>query len=257
MLAECWDSAAFPLGGEHETKHRASVGSDTNRHGRLGDPSPSRWPFGSVAAARGLADSARRCSAAALAAEDVHVLGRGGADSDGVLTNASLRRLLHGIDLYRDQVYLQQKMLYADNIIVVCDYNQQFVAERYKEIYDRIAPKIRKYHLGLDFAELPYTPDNRRTQTVLAVGKFEAVKGFKYLLRAIHKLRLQGLNIELELIGYVELAGSLRELSKKLNIGDRVTFRGWLPFDQVRAAMMSATIFVLPSLGDAVPTVIK
>jgi len=29
------------------------------------------------------------------------VLGRGGADSDGVLTNRSLRRVLHGIDLYR------------------------------------------------------------------------------------------------------------------------------------------------------------
>jgi len=30
------------------------------------------------------------------------VLGRGGADSDGILTNRSLRRVLHGVDLYRD-----------------------------------------------------------------------------------------------------------------------------------------------------------
>ena len=30
------------------------------------------------------------------------VLGRGGADTDGVLTNRSLRRLLHGVDLYRN-----------------------------------------------------------------------------------------------------------------------------------------------------------
>ena len=30
------------------------------------------------------------------------VLGRGGADSDGVLTNRSLRRLLRGVSLYRD-----------------------------------------------------------------------------------------------------------------------------------------------------------
>jgi uncharacterized SAM-binding protein YcdF (DUF218 family) len=29
------------------------------------------------------------------------VLGRGGADSDGVLTNRSLRRVLHGIELYK------------------------------------------------------------------------------------------------------------------------------------------------------------
>lgn len=34
-------------------------------------------------------------------AEAIVVLGRGGADVDGVLTNRSLRRTLHGIDLYR------------------------------------------------------------------------------------------------------------------------------------------------------------
>jgi len=34
-------------------------------------------------------------------ADAIVVLGRGGADSDGVLTNRSLRRVLHGIDLYR------------------------------------------------------------------------------------------------------------------------------------------------------------
>jgi uncharacterized SAM-binding protein YcdF (DUF218 family) len=33
-------------------------------------------------------------------ADAIVVLGRGGADSDGVLTNRSLRRTLHGIDLY-------------------------------------------------------------------------------------------------------------------------------------------------------------
>lgn len=33
-------------------------------------------------------------------ADAIVVLGRGGADTDGVLTNRSLRRTLHGIDLY-------------------------------------------------------------------------------------------------------------------------------------------------------------
>ena len=34
-------------------------------------------------------------------ADAIVVLGRGGADSDGVLTNRSLRRVLHGVELYR------------------------------------------------------------------------------------------------------------------------------------------------------------
>lgn len=35
-------------------------------------------------------------------ADAIVVLGRGGADTDGVLTNRSLRRVLHGIGLYRE-----------------------------------------------------------------------------------------------------------------------------------------------------------
>ena len=34
-------------------------------------------------------------------ADAIVVLGRGGADSDGVLTNRSLRRVMHGVELYR------------------------------------------------------------------------------------------------------------------------------------------------------------
>lgn len=37
-------------------------------------------------------------------AEAIVVLGRGGADADGVLTNRSLRRALRGIDLYRERL---------------------------------------------------------------------------------------------------------------------------------------------------------
>lgn len=37
-------------------------------------------------------------------ADAIVVLGRGGADSDGVLTNRSLRRLMHGIELYRERL---------------------------------------------------------------------------------------------------------------------------------------------------------
>lgn len=35
-------------------------------------------------------------------ADAIVVLGRGGADTDGVLTNRSLRRVLHGVGLYRE-----------------------------------------------------------------------------------------------------------------------------------------------------------
>jgi uncharacterized SAM-binding protein YcdF (DUF218 family) len=47
--------------------------------------------------------NARMAGVARLEPSDaIVVLGRGGADSDGVLTNRSLRRLVVGVDLYRD-----------------------------------------------------------------------------------------------------------------------------------------------------------
>jgi glycosyltransferase involved in cell wall biosynthesis len=62
-----------------------------------------------------------------------------------------------------------------------------------------------------------------------------------------------------ELIGDGKERNSLVALARELEIMDRVTFRGWLPFDQVRNAMRKTTVLVHPSigLGDAVPTVIK
>jgi glycosyltransferase involved in cell wall biosynthesis len=164
-----------------------------------------------------------------------------------------------GMDLYENQIYLRQKLLYADNIIVVCEFNRQFIYNYYKDISHLISDKITTYHLGLDFAELPYEVDNRSTCKVLAVGRLEKYKGFDYLLLAAHDLRCRGINCEVEFIGDGTEAGLLRALAKKLQIQEKVRFLGWLRFEDVRDIMRKATILVHPSngLGDAVPTVIK
>jgi len=164
-----------------------------------------------------------------------------------------------GTDLYRKQVFLRQKLLYANNIIVVCEFNRIFIRERYPDIFRSIADKIHLHHIGLDFAEFPYEPECREVQKVLGVGSLEKAKGFDYLLRATRELRSRGINIEVELIGDGKERDSLEALASKLGITDRLRFRGWLPPDQVRNIMKQTTILVHPSvgLGDAVPTVIK
>jgi glycosyltransferase involved in cell wall biosynthesis len=164
-----------------------------------------------------------------------------------------------GMDLYENQVYLRQKLLYADNIIVVCEFNRQFIHNYYKDISHLVLDKITTYHLGLDFAEFPYEPNNRSRCKVLAVGRLEKYKGFDYLLRAVHDLGHRGINCEVEFVGDGTEAGSLKALAKELRILERVRFLGWLRFDDVQTRMRQATFLVHPSngLGDAVPTVIK
>jgi glycosyltransferase involved in cell wall biosynthesis len=91
------------------------------------------------------------------------------------------------------------------------------------------------------------------------VGRLAPLKGYDYLLRAAAELRQRGIDIEVELVGDGDAAADLRALAAELQITDRVRFLGWLPFNEVRAAMNRATMLVHPStgLGDAVPTVIK
>jgi glycosyltransferase involved in cell wall biosynthesis len=163
------------------------------------------------------------------------------------------------IDLYTNQVYMRHKLLYADNIIVVCEFNKRFIHDHYPDIFHLISDKIHVHHLGMDVIRLPFTPDNRPLQKILAVGRFEKQKGFDYLLRAVHELRVRGIDIEVELIGDGSEAYSLRTLANNLQLQGKVQFRGWLLPAEVQSAMRKTTIFVHPSssLGDAVPTVIK
>jgi glycosyltransferase involved in cell wall biosynthesis len=164
-----------------------------------------------------------------------------------------------GTDLYRDQIYLREKLLHADNIIIVCDFNRRFIKKLYPEIYDTISQKIYLHHLGLDLSEFVFKPESRQGHTVLAVGKHDKRKGFEYLLHAAAHLKKRGIRIEIELIGDGPERKNLKNLTKELELDACIKFRGWRPFDYVKKFMATATVLVHPScgLGDAVPTVIK
>jgi glycosyltransferase involved in cell wall biosynthesis len=171
-----------------------------------------------------------------------------------------LSLLLHaGTDLYRNQVYMEEKLVYADNVFVVCEFNRQFLRKRFPRIFPAIEGKIRLHHLGLDFAELPFVTEGRQPRTILCVGRFDLLKGFDYVLRSGADLMRRGLEFEIVLVGDGDQAAALKALSRASGLGDRVRFTGWLPFSGVQAAMRSATFLVHPSadIGDAVPTVIK
>jgi colanic acid/amylovoran biosynthesis glycosyltransferase len=164
-----------------------------------------------------------------------------------------------GADLYFNKVYLRQKLLYADSIVTVCEFNQRYLQEHFGDIYDRFAHKIHINHMGVDLSEFVYAPENRDPRRVIGVGRFVRTKGYDYLIRAIAELLGRGVDVQLELVGDGEEAGALRDLARELGIADHVTFRGWLNSDGVRLAMRQAAVFVHPSsgLGDAKPNVVE
>jgi glycosyltransferase involved in cell wall biosynthesis len=173
---------------------------------------------------------------------------------------APFTMFLHaGADLYRDQVFLREKLEYADTVVVVCEFNRSFLNRLYPDLAPRLAPKIRLHHLGLDLRSLPFSLEGRVPGRIAGVGAFERSKGFDDLLRAAASLARCGRDVSVELAGDGPEGARLRQLASELGIGDRVRFTGWLPFAEVARVLSRATALVHPSigLGDAVPTVIK
>ena len=162
------------------------------------------------------------------------------------------------IDLYKAPVFLTQKLMYADNVFVVCDFNRHYLERTFPKLFPALGEKIRIHHLGLDLTEVPFTPLPRPPAKVVGVGRFEELKGFHILLRAVGELRERGMTVAVELIGGGEMEGKLRALAADCGIAGQVTFRGWLSPDRVLDAMKQATVLVHPSvMPDAMPTVIK
>jgi glycosyltransferase involved in cell wall biosynthesis len=161
------------------------------------------------------------------------------------------------IDLYENPAYLEEKLLYADNVITICDYNVQFLREHYPETFARVANRIHVNYRGLDLTEFPYRADGRATRRILAVGRLSPEKAYDDLLRAVAELVRRGVDVELELIGDGPERDALTRLADQLRIKERVSFRGWLRVEEVRTAMQEATVLAQPSLIEGLPTVVE
>jgi glycosyltransferase involved in cell wall biosynthesis len=162
------------------------------------------------------------------------------------------------MDLYHQPAFLAEKMLYADNIFLVCEYNRTYLRQHFPDVYDRIAPSLTVHHLGLPLEDIPFHTGERAENRIIAVGNLEPLKGHAGLLRAMAGLRRNGTDAWLDLVGGGPQDGALRKLAAQLGLGDRVQFHGWCSEDRVLALMRNATMLVHPSVApDAMPTVVK
>lgn len=83
--------------------------------------------------------------------------------------------------------------------------------------------------------------------TLLCVGRLAPEKGFDIALMAFAEIGHLFPSARLVLVGDGPLRGSLEELARSLAIADRVEFRGWLPPEEVPAAMNESTAVLVPS----------
>jgi colanic acid/amylovoran biosynthesis glycosyltransferase len=97
---------------------------------------------------------------------------------------------------------------------------------------------------------------------LLALGRFARTKGFDVLLRAAKLLEEQGLDFHLTLAGAGPRGAQLHYLTRRLGLGHRVSFPGFIPYDRVSALFTAADVLVMPCVihassdRDGIPNVI-
>ena len=119
--------------------------------------------------------------------------------------------------------------------------------------------KCAVIHSGVDFA--PFTDDKDSRQAVRTewnipvqalvigtVGRLTAVKGQADLVEACARLREQGCDIWLVLIGEGEERENLERRARQLEISEWVRIPGWR--EDVHRALRALDIFALPSLNE-------
>jgi glycosyltransferase involved in cell wall biosynthesis len=97
----------------------------------------------------------------------------------------------------------------------------------------------------------PGEGDANESRIILSVGNLIPIKGHEILLRAVAGLAHELPDLRVELIGEGPERLRLKALAAKLQISERVLFRGRQPRKEVAAAMRLCTLFALPSRYEA------
>jgi glycosyltransferase involved in cell wall biosynthesis len=114
--------------------------------------------------------------------------------------------------------------------------------------------KIHIIPMGIDVEEFKKKPNISEELQILFVGRIARVRRIELLLQAVSRLSFP---FHLTLVGSEEKTSSvtrtgylneLKQLTKQLNLKNKVTFAGKKPSQELKTFYQSADIFVYPSL---------
>lgn len=139
--------------------------------------------------------------------------------------------------------YTQSILKYLDEMTAVSDTAASFITT----LTDRPVAIIPN---GIDLAA--YKPARKlpdQPPTILYVGRMEARKGVKYLLRAFAILAMRDPDVRLLLIGDGSDRLKMETLAQTLNIPpERITFLGYVSNEEKIVALQQADVFCAPAL---------
>jgi len=117
--------------------------------------------------------------------------------------------------------------------------------------------KVHVIHCGLDESYLgaPVSPPCSAPR-LINIGRLSEQKGQLILVEAAARLRAQGRDFEIVLIGGGPLREAIEERICQLDLGAHVKLAGWMTGPQVRHELLASRGLVLPSFAEGLPVVI-
>ena len=163
---------------------------------------------------------------------------------------------MHGPTEFSDVTLFNLRVKAESATFVVCI--SDFCRSQLMALCDQSGwEKFHVVHCGVDADRFkPVTREFDGKLRVLCLARLSSVKGHLILLDAIARLRADGLNVHLTLVGDGPMRQSLERHVRVLQISDCVSFEGALGQDQVREHFDAADIFALASFSEGVPVVL-
>ena len=169
----------------------------------------------------------------------------------------------HGLNVWKDygaKTNIVHKLLWVCNYVMKRYHldNSSAIVGVSNKVCETVKEKIKNKPIftvynGVDSQRFTQKTEYNKNDyfTVLCVANLIKIKGHKFLLEAVSKLKQEGRRIKLQLIGSGPEEENLKEKSSALGISENVEFLGTKDYDTVAQYMKNSDIFVMPSYFEA------
>jgi colanic acid/amylovoran biosynthesis glycosyltransferase len=149
---------------------------------------------------------------------------------------------------------LEEKIRHAAFVVCICSFGRSQLW-RWAAFGDWT--KIHVVHCGLDQSYLGTVPTPPSSAPrLVSIGRLSEQKGQLVLVEAAARLRAQGRQFEIVIIGGGPFRGALEERIQEFDLGAHVKLAGWLSGSAVREHLIESRGLVLPSFAEGLPVVI-
>ncbi len=166
----------------------------------------------------------------------------------------------HAHDIWHDRLLLREKLDEACFVSCCSSYGCRELSRRGNAGVEK---KIHVIYHGIDVRHfIPPSVQRRNGNQILAVGRFDLMKGFSDLVTACHYLQREGVMFQCCIVGGGEEMGNIESLVRKYGLAGRIHLPGAIPQERLLQFYHEATIFTLPCIStrngrhDGIPNVL-